>query len=159
FNSKTEALARGFRSAAVFPFRLGEKRRAIFVLYRDRPDSFADEVSVLGNLADNISFAIQSAETERERQRLFTALNEREAMLRIAGRAARLGGWSVDLARQRIVWSDEVCTIHEMPPNTSPTFDEALAFYAPEWREMVRARFEANVRDGTPIDFEAEIVT
>src|SRR5262249_44334720 len=81
------------------------------------------------------------------------------AMLRIAGRAARLGGWSVDLAQRRIVWSDEVCTIHEVPPNSAPTFEEALAFYAPEWRDIVWARFDACVRNGTPIDFEAEIIT
>jgi PAS domain S-box-containing protein len=85
-------------------------------------------------------------------------LQPNEALVRIAGYVAGLGGWSVDLAASRIAWSDEVCAIHEVPPGTYPTLDEAISYYAPEWRETVTAAFEHCVRDGTPFDLEMEII-
>jgi two-component system, cell cycle sensor histidine kinase and response regulator CckA len=86
-------------------------------------------------------------------------LRESEGLLRIAGRAARLGGWTVSLPDLRVTWSDEVCAIHEVPPGTAPSMTQALEAYAPEFRETIREKFEACVRDGTPYDVELQIVT
>jgi signal transduction histidine kinase len=97
----------------------------------------------------------------RERQRTEAALLEQKALLGIAGRTAHLGGWSGTLTGDdpRVVWSDEVCVIHEVPTGTVPTFDEAIQFYAAEHREVVRSAAERCSRLGTPFDLEAEIVT
>jgi signal transduction histidine kinase len=84
---------------------------------------------------------------------------ESKALLRIAGRTARLGGWRVDVNGRQVVWSDEVCELHELPPGTAPAVDEAIAFYAPEWRETIRDAVERCGREGAPFDVEAEIVT
>jgi PAS domain S-box-containing protein len=81
-----------------------------------------------------------------------------EALVRIAGYVAGLGGWSVDIADSRIAWSDEVCAIHEVAPGTSPTLGEAINFYAPEWRDTVTEAFDACSRVGTPFDLEMEII-
>jgi len=330
FDGAAEALRSGLGSCAAFPFRVDGSRRAVFVLYRDSPDSFADEIGVIAALADNISFAIESAENELERRRAEQALREREerlrllhdlgeamrsagdaeqvlavavgmlgrhlrvsrcgyaeidadgdrvmiapdytdgcasiagqhrmadfgpevaaallrggravvvrdvdaelragpgverlkslgvkasicctltrsgvprammavqhreprdwtpneiriveevvarcwsmieqrtaetklsrneALLRIAGHAARLGGWSIDLPDRRLTWSDEVCAIHEIPLGTTPSIEEALAFYAPEHRGVIRDRVRACARDGVPFDLELELVT
>jgi PAS domain S-box-containing protein len=82
-----------------------------------------------------------------------------EGLLQTAGRVTRLGGWSVDLQSMRVLWSDEVAAIHEMPPGYSPTVDEGIAFYAPEWRQRISEVFEACAREGTPYDEEMEILT
>jgi len=87
------------------------------------------------------------------------ALRESEALLSAAGRMTHFGGWSVDLARQRVSWSDEVALIHGMEPGYSPSVDEGISFYAPEWREKITEVFSACVRDGTPYDEEMEIIT
>ena len=86
-------------------------------------------------------------------------LRESEGLLRIAGRAARLGGWSVSLHDLHVIWSDEVCAIHEVPSGTAPSLAQAIEAYAPEFRGTVREKFEACVRDGTPYDLELQIVT
>jgi PAS domain-containing protein len=72
---------------------------------------------------------------------------------------ARCGGGVVPLPPARVVWSEEVCEIHDMPPRTSPTLEEAIGFYAPEFREVVRKAFERCTRDGTPFDMELQLVT
>lgn len=87
------------------------------------------------------------------------ALRDTHALLGIAGRMAHIGGWSVDLVKNRVHWSEEVAAIHGKPPGFSPTVGEGIAFYAPEWRPRISEVFGACVRDGTPYDEEMEIIT
>ena len=81
------------------------------------------------------------------------------ALLQAAGRMAHLGGWTIDLPNRHITWSDEVCAIHELPPGTSPSPAEAIASYAPEWRETMQNAFGACIRQGTGFDLEVEMIT
>ena len=103
----------------------------------------------------NASLALEVVERTRTEARL----HESKALQRMAGRAARVGGWFMDMSTRRVVWSDEMCELHEMPVGTTPTFREALAIYAPEWRKPIGAAVSRCVRDGTPVDEEAEIIT
>jgi two-component system cell cycle sensor histidine kinase/response regulator CckA len=84
---------------------------------------------------------------------------DNEALLQMGGRAARLGAWSINLAEGRITWSEQVCAIHEVPVGTTPTMQQALAFYTPEYREIVTREIEAATREGRSFDVEAQIVT
>jgi signal transduction histidine kinase/GAF domain-containing protein/ActR/RegA family two-component response regulator len=94
-----------------------------------------------------------------ERRAAEAKLREREALLRIAGAAAKLGGWSVDLPTLRATCSDEVCTILELPPGTVPTVDQAVAWCLPQDRELLRTRGLACAMAGTPLDIEVQFVT
>jgi signal transduction histidine kinase/GAF domain-containing protein len=93
-----------------------------------------------------------------EQQAAEVKLHESEALLRIAARTARLAGWTFEFP-SRIIWSDEVCAIHEVPAGTLPTPEEAYAFYAPEFREIVGEKFRACIVEGVPFDVEAQIIT
>jgi PAS domain S-box-containing protein len=86
-------------------------------------------------------------------------LRQRELLLQIASRAARIGGWVANIAEGYVYWSDEVCSIHEVPSGTIPTLEEALQFYAPESRKAIQEALERAVREGTPFDMELEIIT
>ena len=77
-------------------------------------------------------------------------------LLEIAGEVGRFGGWSVDVAGDRVLWSDEMTRIfgtQEQPDGV----DGALAWFVEEDRPRIRAAFELCVRDGTPFDLEAQI--
>lgn len=87
------------------------------------------------------------------------ALEKSEALLRLAGHLAHLGGWSVDLAENRVYWSEEVAAIHEMPSRYSPSVDEGINFYAPEFRGRIARVFDLCVREGIPYDEELQIIT
>jgi PAS domain S-box-containing protein len=86
-------------------------------------------------------------------------LRYQQAVLEMASRAARIGGWVANLADGHVYWSDEVCAIHEVPSGTIPTLEEALQFYAPESRKAIREALERAVHEGTPFDVELEIIT
>lgn len=86
------------------------------------------------------------------------ALHEQDRLLAMAGRIARLGGWSLDVDSDRVVWSDIVAEIHGMPRGYSPTREEDLAFYAPEYRARARRLFHACAEHGTPYDEELQVI-
>lgn len=98
-------------------------------------------------------------EEVRQRTRNESSLRESRTLLRIAGLTARIGGWRVLLTEGQVVWSDEVCELHGLPPGTSPSVEEAFAFYAPESREVIGLALAECGREGTPFDVEAMIVT
>ncbi|MEZ0308787.1 MAG: PAS domain-containing protein, partial [Ramlibacter sp.] len=86
-------------------------------------------------------------------------LKETQALLRMAAAAGRLGAWSVELAGQAWVWSDEVKAIHEVPPDFVPHAQESLAFYTPSSQDLLVEAFEGCARHGAPFDVELELVT
>lgn len=97
-----------------------------------------------------------------ERKRLREQVARGEQMQRIAGRAARLGGWVVDVAGGEAVavhWSDDVAAIHGMPAGHAPTFDEGLDFYVGADRDEVAACLRRCMRAGESFDFEGRIRT
>lgn len=80
----------------------------------------------------------------------------RDTLLRIAGKTARFGGWTIDLPEYRITWSDEVCELHGLPPGSNPTLDQALALYLPADRERLRSALRSCAASGQPFDLECE---
>ena len=94
-----------------------------------------------------------------EHRRMEEALRDSVMMLRAASHSARFGGWLVDLAADRMRWSDEVCAIHDMPVETTLTVAEGTNFYAPESIGRFREVFQACVSRGTPFDEELEIIS
>lgn len=113
--------------------------------------AFDDEGRVAGVL-------VTCRETTEE-VRIREYLEERESLVTIAGELARFGGWRVDLETGISHWSDEVCRIHEVPLGSTPTPEEGIQFYAPEYRETIRTRFTRCAVEGEPFDLELQIVT
>ena len=91
--------------------------------------------------------------TERRfaRQRL----DQKTALLaQIAGKAAKLGGWSIRLPERTLQWSNENCDIHEVPHGYEPTLEEGISYYPEEFREEVIRHVETCAAEGIPYDFE-----
>ncbi len=98
-------------------------------------------------------------EAESAMAAALTAQQQSQRLTRIAGAAARLGGWVVDTTDHTLTWSDEVRSMHEVPPGFRPTVGDAIEFYAPEHRAAITDAVTACARDGTPFDLDLEIVT
>ncbi len=156
-----EAAARsGWRASAAFPIRReGEVYGAVSVYAVDVGFFGAPEVDLLDEVAREVSFGLDNFERESGRRRAEVALRESEALLRIAGRTARLGGFSIEVPTLRVTWSDEVTAIFDAPSNASITLAELSATLGPEHRDSVQARIAACAALGTAFDLEAQIVT
>jgi two-component system cell cycle sensor histidine kinase/response regulator CckA len=116
---------------------------------------FANEHCLVGVGID----VSERAEAEHARRDAEARAAASEALLQMASRVAKLGGWSMRLTDDRVTWSNEVCAIHELPSGQQPTFDEALQFYAPEHRETLRNVAERCLREGVPFDSELQVIT
>jgi PAS domain S-box-containing protein len=104
-----------------------------------------------------VVLALIAAEKDLARRRAHAA------RLAIAGRLSRMGAWTVELPGFEQTWSDEICAIYEVPPGfnraVNLTVQESLNYYAPEYREAIKAAFYACARDGTPFDIELQIIS
>ena len=83
-----------------------------------------------------------------------TELQDKNLYLgRIAGRVARLGGWTIDLPGRTLTWSDENCLIHDVEPGYTPTLDEGIGYFFPEHRPLVARHVQDCADHGIPYEF------
>lgn len=94
-----------------------------------------------------------------ESKRKEEELQANYSLLRIAGETASLGGWVLNLAENRVIWSDVVAAIHEMPAGYSPDLNEGINFYAPEWRDRIARAIADCAEKGLSFDEELELIT
>jgi signal transduction histidine kinase/CheY-like chemotaxis protein len=112
----------------------------------------ADDIGFIQSVANLIAVSNRRRKAEQE-------LLDSKALLQIAGELGRLGGWVADIRTNRVNWSDEVCAIHEVPPETSVSIEEAGDFYAPESRPKLEKAFRVCAAYGKPFDQRLELVT
>ncbi len=107
----------------------------------------------------NLSLVLALGAVIEALERSNDSLRESRALLRSAGRSARLGGWRLSVGEDTMVWSDEVCELHELPPGCTPALDDSLNFYTPESRKLVTEALQRCASEGMPFDLEAELIT
>ena len=82
-----------------------------------------------------------------------------EAFLDRTGQLAGVGGWELDLATRKLIWSDETCRIHDLPPGYQPELDEAINFYAEEVRPLMQAALDKAVAERAGWDLQLPMIT
>jgi PAS domain S-box-containing protein len=97
---------------------------------------------------------LQKFQLEREmadRKKAEEALRDKEELVNRAQEIANLGSWTVDLARNRISWSDQVYRIFGVHPDEfGGTPGEFLESVHPKDRESVRSAYVKSLKDGSP---------
>ena len=92
------------------------------------------------------------------------ALRESRELLDIAQRMARIGGWQWDVARRKMIWTNEAYRIHglkpgEVDPGSPEHIQLSLACYDPEDRPVIQAAFERCATKGKPYSLEFPLTT
>ncbi len=78
------ALARGFHSCGVFPFKVAERVSGVLVVHSGEPNFFTtNEVKLLEEIAADISFALENMDREAQRLRAEKALQDSEELYRM----------------------------------------------------------------------------
>ncbi|MEP7303163.1 MAG: PAS domain S-box protein, partial [Caldimonas sp.] len=86
-------------------------------------------------------------------------LEKSQAILAIASRVTQVAGWSYEIAGRVFEHAEQLCILHELPPDSTMTLRQALESYAPECRTAMIDAVGRCASDGTPYDLELEIVT
>ena len=71
------------------------------------------QVVALIELRQNLT---KLAQTNLDLEKAEDVLRKKNALIRIAGRITRTGGWALEMSDQKVFWSDEVFEILEYPP-------------------------------------------
>ncbi len=100
--------------------------------------------------------SIRSDITNKKQQA--NELLKSKLLLDRTGEIAGVGGWEVDLHSQVIYWSKETCIIHGVEPGYQPNLDEAINFYAPEARQLIRDAVDNAMLTGECWDVEVPFI-
>ncbi len=108
-----------------------------------------------GTVKNVAVFSRDVTEVKKAREMLLSSYS----LLEIAGKTAKFGGWSLDIASNTVTWSDEVAVIHEMPVGYSPDLEEGISFYTPDYRSVIAEKVDQCMKHGIPFDEILQITT
>ena len=87
-------------------------------------------------------------------------LQRTKELLEETNKVARIGGWELDLIRQKIYWTKTTREIHEMPEGFEPDLHKGIEFYKEgSNRERIAQAVTECIEHGTPWDMEFQIIT
>ncbi len=94
--------------------------------------------------------------TDQKKQDL--VLRQSQELLTRTGEAAGVGGWQIEIATGELHWSEQTYLIHGVPNDYKPTVAEAINFYAPEARAIIKAAVDGSMIDGSLWDLELPFI-
>lgn len=156
---REKAARYGFGASIALPLRRGGKTIGTLNAYAGRKHFFDDEaVSLLKELADNISFAIDHFDREALRQQAEAALRLSEGRLREAQAVGRIGDWEIDIETGHTTWSPQVFRLFERDPaHGAPDAEELLAYHFPESADLSRVAARRVIDTGERIELEQRV--
>ncbi|GGC90264.1 PAS domain S-box protein [Halopseudomonas salina] len=103
---------------------------------------------------DRVIYVVARDVTEqRAMDRVF---EQHRVMFEIAGSIARIGGWIIDLQTSKVVLSDEVCAIHQLPFGSVIDIERVVDLYAPEYHRALREKLKHCMQSGIPYELRCE---
>ena len=69
------------------------------------------------------------------------------------------GGAGADSCTEALVWSDQTCRLHDLPPGHRPSLEEAIGYYRPEARAAIESAVHRAISQGEPWSLELPLVT
>lgn len=83
----------------------------------------------------------------------------RALMLRQIEEMAEIGAWSIDINTGKVIWSDEVFKIHDLPAGKPPKLDTALEYFPSAWRQEVMEKIGSTGSPSPMVKLETDLVT
>ncbi|MDA8136394.1 MAG: cache domain-containing protein [Desulfobacteraceae bacterium] len=135
-------------------------RKEVQHLNRDGDIRYVDlAFSPLKDDFGKVIYLIPEGRDVTGRKRMEDDLKRSTDLLKEAGRIAKVGGWTADVEKLEVVWSDEMFAIHDLDPGFSISFNDSDRYIAPEWREKIAGTFRHSIEEGVRLDEEFEILT
>lgn len=155
-----EALLHGYHSAGSFPLMIAGEPVGVFSMYSAEKGVFdREEVALLGEMAMDISFALEMQRRDEERQTTELELHKAHERLSLATAAGGVGIWDLDVVNNRLIWDEQMFRLYGVKQDA---FCGAVeAWYAglhPDDREWAVERFEAAVRGEAEFNTEFRVL-
>ena len=154
---REEVERRGFRASAAFPIRENDSVRATLTVYADETGFFQDkEITLLSEVAVDISFALDNLAREAGRKRAEGAATLALRRLTEAQRIGQIGDWEWDMATDAITWSPQVFEIFGLDPGLGPprNYAEASVLFDAASQALQTEKTTRAIESGEPQDYE-----
>ena len=123
---RDDALRRGYRSAGSFPLKVDGRVEGVFNLYASEPGFFeGDELTLLTEMAMDISFALEVNRREEDRRRAEEELRWRTAFFEAQVDSALDGILVVDSQGKKILQNRRLNDLMKIPEDVSENADDA----------------------------------
>jgi len=138
----------GIRSSAAFPISRNGRVTEVLCVYHGEPGMFgAREISLLDDLAADVSFGLENIEKE-------AALDLSRRQLQDIEAAVPVGTLRLTLPQGAVWWSGSTGALLGLAPGAAMTYAELERAVGPEVSFVLRAAAEEAVRSGDPIDLD-----
>ncbi|MFI4855996.1 MAG: PAS domain-containing protein [Phycisphaerales bacterium JB065] len=117
------------------------------------------DIQPIRNSSGDLVKFIAVQEDITERKFAETALRQSRELFEMASDISGVGGFELDLIESKLHWTAQTKRIHEVESDYEPTLDEALEFYAEEYRDIVRDAVQKAMSCGAEWDIETELIT
>ena len=155
----------GIRVLVVLPILVnGEAEACLNLASKSQDQISARTLAALETLTRQFTRAVErltareQAEAGRQRlETLYHALRDSEEALRRAQAMSNTGSWTLDIAADRLAWSDQTYRIFGLPPGQPMTLGEFLARVHPDDQALVENAWRAALA-GAPYDLEHRVL-
>ncbi|WP_299457344.1 PAS domain S-box protein [uncultured Microscilla sp.] len=120
-----------------------------------------DNDEIIGFLA----VANDITEEFKQRQKVSILLKEakqQQNMLSRMEKTAKVGAWEYDLRDEkghRLVWSDQMFRVYEVPFNMEPTLDDFFKYYKEGDAQIIKEHFNSALKNGDSYELELQMVS
>ncbi|MES2467497.1 MAG: PAS domain S-box protein [Verrucomicrobiota bacterium] len=157
---RDRAALHGFLATAAFPLKLGGTTIGALVLFSAEAGYFQeDEVRLMVDVANSMSFALEAQRREQRREQAVSALRASTTDLIRAQRIAHLGSWVHTLATGRLQWSEETYRIFGVDASSfAVSYESFLLAVHPEDRDRLREAHQRAISGAGGLDTEHRVV-
>ena len=113
------------------------------------------ERNAQGHLVRSVGVLQDITESTRDKMAIAESLD----LLKSTGEMAKIGGWELDLADGRLVYSEQVRHLYELDSGLEYTLEIARSAYPPEAQQRFAEAVGAATEHGTPWDLELPLLT
>ncbi|RAI94152.1 PAS domain-containing hybrid sensor histidine kinase/response regulator [Algoriphagus yeomjeoni] len=109
---------------------------------------------------DDSTYVIGNAIDITSRSELQEDLKKTKQLLEETGKVARVGGWSLDLIKKKVLWTPVTRLIHEVEDDYEPNFESGINFYKEgESQNKILGAVRNAIATGEPWDLELQLVS
>jgi PAS domain S-box-containing protein len=157
---REKALNQGFLSSIGLPLTVNGRVLGVLTIYSSELCAFQEgEISLLSELASDLSFGIETLRMRKQRELLEGELRKSEQRYIQAQHAANIGSWEWDQRQETMYWSTELFHLFEKNPDAFiPNRQTLLECMVEADREKVDQVVEQTFKTGEPFDIEFRIL-
>ncbi len=150
----------GVASAIALPLKYRDKIFGSISIYSVQKNAFEeDDISLLGELAEDLAYGIAALREQEQRQEAEEALKKSEELFRKAVQSTTDIVWDWDIANGNVTWYGDIDGMlgyqHDEFPRTLEAWEKALH---PDDRGRVMAALDRHAETGEPYNVEYRIV-